>query len=179
MWDQHELKESPSGSHNPSPAWWQQPQEHGRRVMEMLRDWRVGFAMSWGPKDEVETKSSKNTKGSVQLVETQAQAHCCLVLISYKQCNDLELWADLLLRRTQKSIFWLLFWILFNVAEFIYFLTWAIHQRPCYKYYFKKFFLRIAYYNVLPFTYKKKWGKHGLGALIIPYIISSEPLDIQ
>lgn len=38
---------------------------------------------------EVERKSSENAKGSVQLVETQAQAHCCLFFeVKYKQHSD-------------------------------------------------------------------------------------------
>lgn len=58
-----------------------------------------GLAMSWGHKFEVGRKPSKNAKGSVQLVETQARAHCCLFLLAYKQHRDLKLWADLLLRK--------------------------------------------------------------------------------
>lgn len=128
-----------------------------------------GLDLQWAEDPNLMWKEKQSAKGSVQL-ETQAQAHCCLLLVAFKQCSDLEQWADLLLRKTQKSIFYLLFGVLFNVAEFIYFLTWAIHQRPYYKYYFRKFFLRIAHYMVFPFTYKK-WEREGLGALRVPYII--------
>lgn len=166
-------QEGPSGSRDHSLAdgstqLWVPPQNGGEQ------GWRHsgagGLDLQWAEGPNLMWKEKQSAKGSVQLVETQAQAHCCLLLVAFKQCSDLEQWADLLLRKTQKSIFCLLFGVLFNVAEFIYFLTWAIHQRPYYKYYFKKFFPRIAHYMVSPFTCKK-WERKGLGALRVPDII--------